>query len=120
VVLPQHNDKAIEQDAERALYGQLNAAGVHVYEYWGRPMAHQKVATFDGKIATIGSSNLDARSLADNDEANVWTSDPKIAAQLDQELFAKDLTQSTRVTEYKPGILGRAVDELAHLFSPKL
>jgi cardiolipin synthase len=98
VVLPATNDAGIEQDAERFLYTDLIASGVHVYEYSGKPMAHDKVATFDGKYSTIGSSNLDARSLANNDEANVWSSDPSVAKLLDEDLTAKDLTQSKEMT----------------------
>ena len=79
VVVPQTNDMQVEQNASRANYADLIAAGVKVYEYHGMPMAHDKVATFDGKMSTIGSSNLDARSLGNNDEANVWTGDPQVA-----------------------------------------
>jgi len=114
LVLPMHNDSPPEAAAERALYDQLRGAGVRVYEYDGKPMAHEKVATFDGKVSTIGSSNLDARSLQDNDEANVWSSDSAVAQQLDQQLFAKDLTQSKQILEYKPGVLGWFEDTLAH------
>lgn len=117
VVLPQHNDQGFEQSAERALYEQLRGAGIHVWEYHGKEMAHDKVATFDGTIATIGSSNLDARSLQNNDEDNVWSSDPAIAADLDQRLFAKDLTESDEVLQYKPGVLGFVKDGVAHRFA---
>jgi cardiolipin synthase len=88
-----------EQNASRANYLALVNAGVKVYEYAGAPMAHDKVATFDGKMSTIGSSNLDARSLANNDEANVWTGDPSVAKDLEQNLFAKDVGQSTLITK---------------------
>ncbi len=101
VVVPQTNDMQVEQNASRANYAALIAAGVKVYEYHGAPMAHDKVATFDGKMSTIGSSNLDARSLGNNDEANVWTGDPNVAKQLEDQLFAHDITQSERITPEK-------------------
>ncbi len=99
VVLPQTNNQKLEQSAERAMYQDMLAGGIHVHEYYGRPMAHDKVATFDGRLATIGSSNLDARSLDNNDEANVWADDPKVAQALDQQLFAVDLGQSKTITK---------------------
>ncbi len=99
VVLPHTNNQKFEQDAERAMYSDMVKSGIKVYEYSGRPMAHDKVATFDGKLATIGSSNLDARSLDNNDEANVWSDDPKVAATLNQQLFGVDLTQSHPITQ---------------------
>jgi len=99
VVVPATNDMAAEQNASRANYLDLVSAGGKVYEYAGAPMAHDKVATFDGKMSTIGSSNLDARSLHNNDEANVWTSDASVAKDLEQNLFAKDVGQSTLITK---------------------
>jgi cardiolipin synthase len=99
VVVPATNDMAAEQNASRANYLDLVNAGVKVYEYAGAPMAHDKVATFDGKMSTIGSSNLDARSLGNNDEANVWTGDPSVAKDLEANLFARDIGQSTLITK---------------------
>jgi acid phosphatase len=120
VVLPQTNDEPLVQLAERADYNQMLAAGVRIFEYYGRPMAHEKVATFDGVIATIGSSNLDARSLINNDEANVWTSDPRVAAQLNQQLFAQDIAQSVRITSHYPGALQSIEESFAHDIIPLL
>ncbi len=120
VVLPKTNDMKLEQSAERDMYYALLKAGVRIYEYHGRPMAHQKVATFDGQISTIGSSNLDARSLWNNDEANVWSTDPAVARQLDQELFARDLEQSDRITQVRRGLIGAVKGEIAERLAPKL
>lgn len=117
VVLPKVNDKGIVQVAERALYQQLRDAGIHVYEYKGHSMAHDKVATFDGKVATIGSSNLDARSLHSNDEDNVWVHDEKLAAKLNAELFDRDITQSDVIDTYKPGILHMTIENLVKRFA---
>jgi cardiolipin synthase len=98
LVVPQENDAKFNQGAARALYADLIAGGVNVYEYFGKPMAHEKVATFDGQRATIGSTNLDARSLGNNDEANAWLDDAKATKQLDQSLFVDDLAKCTRIT----------------------
>jgi len=120
VVLPKTNDMKLEQDAERDMYHALLQAGVRVYEYYGRPMAHDKLATFDGQISTIGSSNLDARSLWNNDEANVWSTDPAVARQLDRELFARDLEQSDRITTARRGLLGTIRQEIGQRLARKL
>ena len=113
LVLPHRNNHPFEQDAERAAYPELLKAGVHIYEYTGRPMAHDKVGTFDGQLSTIGSSNLDARSLWNNDEANVWTRDPAVAKDLDTNLFSLDEKQSVPVTSYDPGPIGQVVNGAA-------
>ncbi|MHB2019847.1 MAG: phospholipase D-like domain-containing protein [Candidatus Xenobia bacterium] len=98
LVMPRVNDTGLTQFIERTMYHDLITAGVHVYEYSGRPMSHGKIASFDGCMATVGSSNLDARSTLYDDEANVWTSDRAVVSQLDQQLFAHDLTQSQEMT----------------------
>ncbi len=113
VVVPQTNDMQIEQNASRANYADLIAAGVKVYEYHGAPMAHDKVATFDGKMSTIGSSNLDARSLGNNDEANVWTSDPAVAKTLETQLFAHDVQQAEQITAQKAQSFKSLLNEIA-------
>lgn len=102
IVLPHVNDDATDQHIERSIYPDLLKAGVEIYEYSGRPMAHDKVATFDGQIATIGSSNLDNRSMTYNDEANIWSTDPETVQIMERNLFDADIRQSTRITKYRP------------------
>jgi phosphatidylserine/phosphatidylglycerophosphate/cardiolipin synthase-like enzyme len=53
-------------------------------------------------VTTIGSSNLDARSLEDNEEANLWSSDPRLAQSVEQRLFQADLPNCVPITSYKP------------------
>ena len=60
-------------------------------------LLHAKTATIDGAWSTVGSTNLDWRSLADNDELNVVVLGPDFAAQLDA-MFGKDVAESTEVT----------------------
>ena len=118
VVFPQTNDEVLDQLAERYDYNELLSAGVKIYEYNGRPMAHEKIATFDGTISTIGSSNLDARSLINNDEVNVWSSDPSVAADLNQNLFAQDITQSVQITSHNATGLEAVEENFAHDITP--
>ncbi|MFH1811599.1 MAG: phospholipase D-like domain-containing protein [Pseudomonadota bacterium] len=87
-------------------------AGVEIYEYQGR-MAHQKVATIDNHWSTVGSSNLDDRSLRINDELNLVVTDPAFARDLNQRMFDVDIAQSTRVTEADPSLRSR-IDRLIH------
>jgi cardiolipin synthase A/B len=70
LVLPGRSDMALMLHAGRANYEQLLAAGVHLYELQ-QALLHAKTAVIDGVYATVGSSNLDWRSLAENSELNV-------------------------------------------------
>ena len=67
--------------ASRALYRSLLAAGVRIHEYY-RSELHAKVAVFDGRVATVGSSNIDPFSLGLAREANVFVDDRAFAAEL--------------------------------------
>jgi cardiolipin synthase len=101
LVLPEDNDVAIVQRGSRAYYPDLLKAGVEIYEYQGR-MAHEKVCVIDGRWTTAGSSNLDARSLRDNDELNLAVDDASTAAYVNAQLFDQDLKRSKRITSYSP------------------
>ncbi|MDD5656745.1 MAG: phospholipase D-like domain-containing protein [Elusimicrobia bacterium] len=107
IVLPLHNDMKLVQDASRAFYPDLLTAGVEIYEYQPR-MAHEKVALADDYWVTFGSSNLDARSLADNDELNVVATDARFAAVVESRLFEPDLKNSRRILSYAPSLAEKA------------
>ena len=67
--------------ASRALYAPLLRAGAKIHEYH-RSFLHTKVAVFDGRIASVGSSNIDPFSLMLAREANVFVDDAGFAGAL--------------------------------------
>jgi cardiolipin synthase len=71
--------------ASRAMYRSLLGAGVRIHEYY-RSELHAKVAVFDGRVATVGSSNIDPFSLGLAREANVFVDDRAFAGELRQSL----------------------------------
>jgi cardiolipin synthase len=72
---------ALQHFGQRALYGQLLAAGVEIYEY-APSYLHAKVAVIDERWATVGSSNIDPYSLLLAREANVVVYDAGFGRQL--------------------------------------
>ncbi len=70
--------------ATQALYEQLLAAGIEIYEYRSS-FLHAKVAVID-EHATVGSSNIDPFSLLLAREANVFIADADFAADLRERL----------------------------------
>jgi len=78
-------DHPLQQRATRALYGQLLAGGVRIFEYH-RSHLHAKVAVVDERWATVGSSNIDPFSLLLAREANVFVRDARFAEDLRQRL----------------------------------
>ena len=58
---------------------------------------HAKTALIDGVWSTVGSTNLDWRSLMHNHELNAVVLGPDFGQQV-QAMFDKDLTRSTPVS----------------------
>jgi cardiolipin synthase len=80
-----HTDHPFFQAAARALYRDLLAAGVCIYEYQASEL-HAKVAVVDGHWATVGSSNIDPFSLLLAREANIVVDDAAFTRDLQQRL----------------------------------
>ena len=74
-------DYRIAALAARAVYDELRAHGVHIFEYTPA-FLHAKVAVVDDDWATVGSSNIDPLSLLLNLEANVVVLDQAFTAAL--------------------------------------
>ncbi len=107
--------------AGRASYQSLLGAGVKIYEY-DRTMHHAKVITADGAWGTIGSVNIDARSLVLNDELNVSVLDHQVVAAMDTQ-FLTDLDRSTQIklsAWRKRGQLARVAERSITLFAGQL
>lgn len=73
--------------ASQALYGALLDAGIEIHEYT-RSFLHAKVAVFDRRAASVGSSNIDPFSLLLAREANVFVDDLEFARELRESLEA--------------------------------
>jgi len=98
-------DYRIAAMAATALYEELRANGVRIFEYTPA-FLHAKVALVDDDWATVGSSNIDPLSLLLNLEANVVVRDAGFATSLARrfdELFA---VSSEVLDEQRAGVRG--------------
>lgn len=89
-------DTETVRHASRAVWGELLAAGVEIYEY-APTMFHCKVMIVDGFMVSAGSTNFDDRSFKLNDEASLNIYDEAFAGR-QREIFEDDRAQSKRVT----------------------
>jgi cardiolipin synthase len=106
----------LQHYAQRALYGQLLAAGMEIHEY-RRSYLHAKVAVIDQDWATVGSSNIDPLSLLLAREANVVVRDSAFCDQLrgDIEAAIRDDSQPLQAADYaRRSVLTRAIDWIAY------
>jgi len=99
VLVPRRIDIRIVQWASRAVYARLLKGGVRIYEYLPR-MLHAKVAVIDDGWATVGTANLDYRSLFINDELVLVITQKRICEEIAQH-FLKDLEFAEEVTGEK-------------------
>jgi cardiolipin synthase len=96
LILPSRTDSWLVFQAGRSYYQDLLEAGVKIYERKTR-LLHAKTATIDGVWSTVGSTNLDWRSLVDNEELNAVVLGPEFATQMNT-VFEKDIGNSTAIT----------------------
>ena len=114
LVIPGAIDLDHVRQASRSEFGRLLKNGVQIYEY--RPaLLHAKTMVVDGIWATVGSTNLDHRLFALNEEVNVAIYDVDTAQRLER-IFAQDLSNSRQVS-YKDwsqrGLTSRFLEALA-------
>ncbi len=95
LLVPRSSDVRLARWAANAVYAHLLDAGVEIYEYLPR-MFHAKIAIVDEKWATLGTANLDYRSLFQNYELNLVSRNVDFCTRL-QAQFETDLEDAVLV-----------------------
>jgi cardiolipin synthase len=106
------------QESQREGFDDLLQGGIQLYEYHPG-LLHTKAMVIDGMLATVGSMNLDNRSMGMNDELNVVMYDETVAKWL-TDIFVEDLGHSRKITQdhlRSRGVLSRLVGLLATPFT---
>jgi cardiolipin synthase len=121
VLVPGPIDHNLVRQASRGKFGKMLRAGVEIYEYRAA-LLHAKTMVIDGVWATVGSTNLDNRSFALNDELNLVVYDAAVARRFEK-IFADDLAHSAKV-DYRSwrrrGVMDRLLEILATPIRPLL
>ncbi len=120
LIVPQRSDSRVVSAAARSYYDELLSAGVQIYEY--PKMVHAKTMVVDGKLACVGSANMDNRSFRLNFEIGAVFYSGAAIAELEH-AFERDKARCRHVTHRSRGKLAwssRLGEASARLLSPLL
>ncbi len=121
LVLPGRSDVQMVLHAARSHYAQLMKSGVRIHEMT-RTVMHAKTAVVDGVFSTVGSSNLDWRSIVGNNEIDVIVLGDDFGQELEA-LFEQDVEASVRVDPAAwadRGLRQRFLEAIGRLVEPLL
>ena len=121
IMLSAKSDIPLTPDASHYVGRQLQKRGARVYLFNGG-FHHTKTMTVDGRFCTVGSANLNSRSLRYDYEVNAVIFDADVTAQLDR-MFDEDLQNSDTMNRelwHKKSFWKRTVSWFGNLLTPFL
>ncbi len=121
IMIPARSDIPFTPDAAFYTANRLRKKGADIYIYNGG-FHHSKILMVDSLFCTVGSTNLNSRSLRYDYEVNAFIFDRATTRELN-DMFADDKQNSTLLTReiYRQrSAWKRFVGWFAHLFTPVL
>lgn len=121
IVIPARSDSRLVHWATCSFVDGLLSAGVKVYLYTAG-FLHSKLLAVDGVMASVGTANMDIRSLEDNSEVSTFIYAPEVVAELTSTL--DDYIAHSRAVKpeewYSRPQGERFIESIARLLSPLL
>ncbi|MDR2910444.1 MAG: cardiolipin synthase [Bacteroidales bacterium] len=121
IVIPHRSDALIPRWSSFSYVSELLEAGVRVY-FYETGFIHSKYIIVDDTFVTVGTTNLDFRSLETNFEINAFIYDPDFTARMEA-VFTADLENSWEISrgywEKRPWHK-KFRESVAHIVSPLL
>ncbi len=121
IIYPGKSDSILSDSASQSYFAPLLESGVKIYKY-KKNFLHAKVILIDNEIASVGTANLDIRSLHLNYELTTFLYDSNVVKQVNQS-FINDFSVSTQIifSEFKErSLFKKFIESLTRLFSPLL
>ena len=121
IMIPGKSDIPFSPDASMYIANSLRKKGADIYIF-NRGFHHSKIMMIDSLYCSVGSANLNSRSLRCDYEVNAFIFDQETTDELIQ-IFSEDQKDSTLLTKeiYKDrGLWKKFISWFAHLFTPFL
>lgn len=121
IMIPNKPDHPFVYWATLSYVRELMEAGVRIYIY-ENGFLHAKTFVIDDAVSTIGTTNVDVRSLSLNFEVNTFIYDRKTTLQM-KDIFLKDVEKSKELTHddyYSNSLWSRFKESVSRLISPLL
>ena len=118
IVTPHRWDKWLVHMTTRSYYRELIRAGVKVYEY-SNGLIHAKSFVSDDIIGTVGTTNLDFRSLYLHFECGTWMYGSRAVMQIKRDfLNTLPVCQQIEEKDCAKYLTSKLLQEILRLFAP--
>ncbi|XRG79995.1 cardiolipin synthase [Rossellomorea sp. GAMAL-10_SWC] len=121
IIYPGKSDSILSDSASKSYFAPLLESGVKIYTY-KKNFLHSKVILIDNEIASVGTANLDVRSLHLNYELTSFLYESDAVNQVNQS-FLNDFSVSTQLDRkqfIERSLFKKLTESLTRLFSPLL
>ena len=120
LMLPQRTDSRLLDQASKSYVREILQAGAKIY-FYDDGFNHSKFLVCDDSISTVGSSNIDFRSLEHNFESNIFFYDKGMALRM-KKIYLEDEAHCVLVDEAgqleKHGFFQLLWESILRMFSP--
>lgn len=118
LVVPGIPDKRLVYRITRSYFGPLLEAGVHIYEYTPG-FIHAKTIVCDGRVASVGTTNLDYRSLYLHFELNALMYGHEVVSEIEDDLKRViQESQEVSIASMKQSFFGLLWDSILRIAAP--
>jgi cardiolipin synthase len=118
IITPHRWDKKVVAVTSRSFYRQLVSAGVKVYEY-SNGFNHSKTFVSDDQVATVGTANLDFRSLYLHFECGVCIYENQAVEAIKQDfLTTLPLCHKITLEDCAQNAFQQILQDVLRLFAP--
>ena len=118
IITPHIWDKTFIHMTTRSYYRELIHGGVKIYEY-SKGFIHSKTFVSDDHTATVGTTNLDFRSLYLHFECGIWMYGSEAVTQVKEDfLDTLEQCQQILLDECKGNLVTRLFQDFLRVFAP--